>query len=206
MIVKFSELQQYGVDRVFLLENANVDSSQSNVVFLVRGEKAHHVRTVAGKPVSLCSCCVGESVGTSPKSIQKWEWAKRWPHMLRGTSGSLCAAVAIPHIKLKLIYLALGSVFDYLCASPKCHQCGLTVSSPEQIKRLQNNGNVEHEFSIFFSPRRTLVGNAVLEEAGIVGDVNIAEFPLQFLPLEQDILSLELDDAFGDLYLVRHSF
>ncbi|KAI2794998.1 hypothetical protein POX_a01601 [Penicillium oxalicum] len=157
LIVKFSELQQYGVDRVFLLENANVDSSQSNVVFLVRGEKAHHVRTVA--------------------------------------------AVAIPHIKLKLIYLALGSVFDYLCASPKCHQCGLTVPSPEQIKRLQNNGNVEHEFSIFFSPRRTLVGNAVLEEAGIVGDVNIAEFPLQFLPLEQDILSLELDDAFGDLYL-----
>ncbi|EPS33408.1 hypothetical protein PDE_08370 [Penicillium oxalicum 114-2] len=118
LIVKFSELQQYGVDRVFLLENANVDSSQSNVVFLVRGEKAHHVRTVA-----------------------------------------------------------------------------------EQIKRLQNNGNVEHEFSIFFSPRRTLVGNAVLEEAGIVGDVNIAEFPLQFLPLEQDILSLELDDSFGDLYL-----
>jgi hypothetical protein len=42
----------------------------------------------------------------------------------------------------------------------------------------------------------------VLEEAGIIGDVNIAEFPLYFLPLEQDILSLELDDAFGDLYLV----
>ncbi|KAF7713908.1 Sec1 family protein [Penicillium ucsense] len=118
LIVKFSELQQYGVDRVFLLENANVDSSQRNVVFVVRGEKAHHVRTVA-----------------------------------------------------------------------------------EQIKRLQNNGNVEHEFSIFFSPRRTLVGNAVLEEAGIIGDVNIAEFPLQFLPLEQDLLSLELDDAFADLYL-----
>ncbi|KAJ5482792.1 hypothetical protein N7539_006238 [Penicillium diatomitis] len=118
LIVKFSELQQYGVDRVFLLENANVDSSQRNVVFVVRGEKAHHVRTVA-----------------------------------------------------------------------------------EQIKRLQNNGNVEHEFSIFFSPRRTLVGNAVLEEAGIIGDVNIAEFPLEFLPLEQDLLSLELDDTFADLYL-----
>ncbi|OOQ90116.1 vacuolar sorting protein [Penicillium brasilianum] len=118
LFVKFSELQQYGVDRVFLLENANIDSSQRNIVFLVRGEKASHVRTVA-----------------------------------------------------------------------------------EQIKRLQKNGNVEHEFSIFFAPRRTLVGNAVLEEAGIIGDVNIAEFPLYFLPLEQDILSLELEDAFSDLYL-----
>lgn len=46
------------------------------------------------------------------------------------------------------------------------------------------------------------MSNAVLEEAGIIGDVNIVEFPLYFLPLEQDILSLELDDAFGDLYLV----
>ncbi|KAJ5899623.1 Sec1-like protein [Penicillium taxi] len=118
LFVKFSVLQEYGVDRVFLLENANIDSSQRNVVFLVRGENAHHVRTVA-----------------------------------------------------------------------------------EQIKRLQNNGNVEHEFSIYFAPRRTLVSNVVLEEAGIIGDANIAEFPLHFLPLDQDVLSLELDDAFSDLYL-----
>ncbi|KAJ5773877.1 hypothetical protein N7457_008773 [Penicillium paradoxum] len=97
LFVKFSVLQEYGVDRVFLLENANIDSSQRNVVFLVCGEKARHVRIVA-----------------------------------------------------------------------------------EQIKRLQNNGNVEHEFSIFFAPRRTLVSNAVLEEAGIIGDVNIAEFPPLF--------------------------
>lgn len=61
---------------------------------------------------------------------------------------------------------------------------------------------MEHEFTIFFAPRRTLVSNAVLEEAGIIGDVNIAELPLYFLPLEQDVLSLELEDAFSDLYLV----
>ncbi|KAJ5665823.1 Sec1-like protein [Penicillium maclennaniae] len=118
LFVKFSVLQEYGVDRVFLLENANIDSSQRNVVFLVRGEKAQHVRTVA-----------------------------------------------------------------------------------EQVKRLRNNGNVEHEITIIFAPRRTLVSNAVLEEAGIIGDINLAELPLYFLPLEQDILSLELDDAFSDLYL-----
>lgn len=62
---------------------------------------------------------------------------------------------------------------------------------------------MEHEYSIFFAPRRTLLSNATLEEAGIIGDVNIAEFPLFFMPLEQDVLSLELEDAFGDLYLVR---
>lgn len=62
---------------------------------------------------------------------------------------------------------------------------------------------MEHEFSIFWVPRRTLVSNTILEEAGIIGDVNIAQFSMHFLPLEQDVLSLELEDSFSDLYLVR---
>jgi hypothetical protein len=48
LFVKFSLLQEYGVDRVFLLENANVDSSQRNVVYLVHAEKTRQVRAVAG--------------------------------------------------------------------------------------------------------------------------------------------------------------
>ena len=47
--VKFSTLQEYGVDRVFFLENNNVDTSQRNVVFLARGEKAVVVSAIAGK-------------------------------------------------------------------------------------------------------------------------------------------------------------
>lgn len=35
-----------------------------------------------------------------------------------------------------------------------------------------------------------------------MGDVNIAQFPLYFMPLEEDVLSLELEDSFSDLYLV----
>jgi hypothetical protein len=49
LFVKFSVLQEYGVDRVFLLENANVDGSQRSVVFLVHAEKVNQVATVAGK-------------------------------------------------------------------------------------------------------------------------------------------------------------
>jgi hypothetical protein len=118
LFVKFSVLQEYGVDRIFLLENANVDSTQRNVVFLVHAEKVHQIGTTA-----------------------------------------------------------------------------------EQVKRLQENGTVEHDFYIFWVPRRTLLSNKILEDTGIIGDVNIAEFPLYFCPLEQDVLSLELEDSFGDLYL-----
>ncbi|KAI5305282.1 telomere binding protein [Ascosphaera pollenicola] len=44
LVVKFSVLQEYGVDRVFLLENANVDSSQKNVIFIVRAEKPDQIK------------------------------------------------------------------------------------------------------------------------------------------------------------------
>lgn len=48
IFVKFSTLQDYGVDKVFFLENDNVDASQKNVIFLARGEKANQPIAVAG--------------------------------------------------------------------------------------------------------------------------------------------------------------
>ncbi len=52
LLIKFSTLQEYGVDKPFFLENGNVDFSQRNIVFLVRGEKAKTVIAVAGKLMS----------------------------------------------------------------------------------------------------------------------------------------------------------
>ena len=71
------------------------------------------------------------------------------------------------------------------------------------MRRLQRESQTGHEFHIFWVPRRTLVSDNILEEAGILGDANIAELPLYFFPLEHDVLSLELDDSFRDLYLSR---
>ncbi|KAK0118819.1 hypothetical protein ONS95_007700 [Cadophora gregata] len=120
IFVKFSTLQDYGVDKVFFLENGNADVSQRNVVFIARGESAKHAQSIA-----------------------------------------------------------------------------------DHIKRMQRESQTGHEFSIFWVPRRTLVSEKILEEAGVLGDTSIAEFPLYFLPLEKDLLSLELDDSFADLYLKR---
>ena len=77
----------------------------------------------------------------------------------------------------------------------------------DQIKRLQHSSSIEHEFSVIWVPRRTLVSNKILEEAGVLGDVSVEALPLHFIPLEEDVLSLALEDSFGDLYLVntRHS-
>ncbi|GME22392.1 Vacuolar protein sorting-associated protein 33A [Neofusicoccum parvum] len=119
LLLKFSTLQEYGVDKPFFLENGNVDSSQRNVVFIARGDKAKTALAIA-----------------------------------------------------------------------------------EQIKKLRHNGIVNHEFSVFWVPRRTLVSDQVLEEAGVLGEVNVAEWPLNFVPLSNDLLSLELEDSVTDLYVV----
>lgn len=60
---------------------------------------------------------------------------------------------------------------------------------------------MNHDFHIFWVPRRTLVSDQLLEQAGVLGEVNISEYALSFFPLEKDVLSLELPDAFRSLYL-----
>ena len=54
-------------------------------------------------------------------------------------------------------------------------------------------------------PRRSLVSDQILEEAGVLGEATIHEYALHFIPLAEDVLSLELNTAFSDLYLVRYS-
>ena len=59
VFVKFSTLQEYGVDKVFFLENENVDTSQRNVIFLARGDKATNPMVIAGMSVKgmICFLC-----------------------------------------------------------------------------------------------------------------------------------------------------
>lgn len=52
------------------------------------------------------------------------------------------------------------------------------------------------EYSVFFMPRRTMVCEKVFQEEGIFADVTLAEYPLDFIPFDSDILSLELDAAY----------
>lgn len=121
LIVKFSTLQEYGVDKPFFLENHNIDSSQRNIVFMVRGEDTNKIRMVA-----------------------------------------------------------------------------------EQIKLVRSESEIDHEFTIIWVPRRTMVSNMILEEHGVLGEANITELALNFVPLEQDLLSLELEDAFIGLSLRKN--
>lgn len=75
------------------------------------------------------------------------------------------------------------------------------LTEAEQIKLVRSQSQTDHDFTIIWVPRRTLVSNLILEEHGVLGEANITELALHFVPLEPDLLSLELDDAFSQLCL-----
>ncbi|CAG8459081.1 4227_t:CDS:10, partial [Scutellospora calospora] len=66
-----------------------------------------------------------------------------------------------------------------------------------QNEFLDNPHAQKYEYTLFFVPRRTMICEKILEEAGIT----INEYHLDLIPFEDDLLSLELDNTFKELYL-----
>uniref|UniRef100_A0A3B3T9Q0 VPS33B late endosome and lysosome associated n=1 Tax=Paramormyrops kingsleyae TaxID=1676925 RepID=A0A3B3T9Q0_9TELE len=56
-------------------------------------------------------------------------------------------------------------------------------------------------YKIIFSPQKFYACEAVLEEQGIYGDVSTDEWAFHLLPLDDDIISLELPEFFRDNFL-----
>lgn len=76
-----------------------------------------------------------------------------------------------------------------------------SLTFTEQIRLVRSESQTDHDFTVIWAPRRTLVSNTILEEHGVLGEANITELPLHFIPLEHDLLSLELESSFSDLVL-----
>lgn len=60
----------------------------------------------------------------------------------------------------------------------------------------------QREIHVSFIPKRTSTCVHVLEKRGVLGDIILGDLPLLFLPLERDLLSLELESSFKELYFV----
>ena len=55
------------------------------------------------------------------------------------------------------------------------------------------------EYFVCMVPRKTLVCERVLEEEGVYGEVQLGEFDLDFIPFEDDLISMEIPDGFRDV-------
>jgi len=91
-----------------------------------------------------------------------------------------------------------------------------------QVAALKSKGDKKN-FYIFFTPRRRMICERVLEEAGIYEgsldvarlsliafiddlllsfvDITISEFHMDLVPFDSDVLSMELPNAFRDCAL-----
>eukprot|EP00250_Pteridium_aquilinum_P019526 c24468_g2_i1 orf=167-1996(-) len=67
----------------------------------------------------------------------------------------------------------------------------------EQIRH-DKELEVQKNYSIYFMPRCTRVCQKVLEDHGVLEFVTTDEFPLHFIPFDEDVLSLELDTAYKE--------
>lgn len=65
---------------------------------------------------------------------------------------------------------------------------------------------LNHTYTLLLSPRITSVCASTLEDLGVFGSVDLHEFPMTLIPLERDVLSLELGaQAYKDIFLVGFS-
>eukprot|EP00761_Pharyngomonas_kirbyi_P014772 gb/GECH01014802.1/.p1 GENE.gb/GECH01014802.1/~~gb/GECH01014802.1/.p1 ORF type:complete len:599 (+),score=157.21 gb/GECH01014802.1/:1-1797(+) len=64
-----------------------------------------------------------------------------------------------------------------------------------------DKGDESTEFSVYMVPRKTLICERVLEEEGVFGDIRLCEYSLDLIPFDNDVLSMELPQAFREVNL-----
>ncbi|KAF8581753.1 Sec1-like protein [Ramaria rubella] len=70
----------------------------------------------------------------------------------------------------------------------------------DQIKR-HTQTSQKHTYTLFLVPRTSTLATRILEEEGVLGEVTVSSYNLQFIPLENDVISLEYDVAFKEIWV-----
>ncbi|KAK4279642.1 hypothetical protein QN277_011388 [Acacia crassicarpa] len=102
----------------------------------------------------------------------------------------------------------LGAELRHLSAEPIQTDCSKIVylvrSQPNLMKFICSNVNndiskgLQRGYHVYFVPRRTVVCEKVLEEEKIHHLMSVGEYPLYLVPMDDDLLSFELDLAYKE--------
>lgn len=101
----------------------------------------------------------------------------------------------------KVEYKPIVSTAEQLCflVRPRIQTvtwiCNL-VNSDKALGRVRR-------YKIIFTPQKFFACEAVLEERGVFGDVSCDQWDFHLLPVDDDIISLELPEFFIDTFLAR---
>ncbi|EFN56300.1 hypothetical protein CHLNCDRAFT_144693 [Chlorella variabilis] len=89
----------------------------------------------------------------------------------------------------QLVYLTHGQLGACQAAARHVRMC-------QQGAAAVGGGAHSFDFTLVLMPGRTAVAERILEEQGVLGDVALRELALDWVPLDEDLLSLELPSAF----------
>ncbi|KAJ6486104.1 Sec1-like protein [Mycena vitilis] len=70
----------------------------------------------------------------------------------------------------------------------------------DQIKRHAKEAQ-KYTYTLLLVPRISTLVSRILEEEGVLGDVRISSYNLQFIPIADDVISLENDNAFKEIWV-----
>ncbi|KAJ3572215.1 hypothetical protein NP233_g3232 [Leucocoprinus birnbaumii] len=76
----------------------------------------------------------------------------------------------------------------------------LMVDYHSPIKRHGREAQ-KHNYTLLLVPRLSTLVSRILEEEGVLGEVAISAYNLQFIPLADDVISLERDNVFKELWV-----
>ncbi|KAF7727274.1 hypothetical protein EC973_007790 [Apophysomyces ossiformis] len=86
----------------------------------------------------------------------------------------------------------------YICR-PKLRYMRYIAS---HIRQMSQSCNQKTDISLFFVPKRTMVCERVLEEEGVLGDITLGDYAMDWIPYEDDLISMELDPGtWKEIYL-----
>ncbi|XP_077450946.1 vacuolar protein sorting-associated protein 33B isoform X1 [Stigmatopora argus] len=99
----------------------------------------------------------------------------------------------------KVEYKPIISTSDQLCflIRPRIK----TVKWICDVANADKSAGKFRRYKIIFTPQKFYACETVLEEQGVFGDVTMDEWSFYLLPLDDDIISLELPEFFEDSYL-----
>ncbi|KAJ7757485.1 Sec1-like protein [Mycena metata] len=70
----------------------------------------------------------------------------------------------------------------------------------DQIKRHGKEAQ-KYTYTLLLVPRISTLVSRILEEEGVLGDVRISSYNLQFIPIADDVISLENENAFKEIWV-----
>ena len=81
-------------------------------------------------------------------------------------------------------------------------QVASTHLAAYHIRKLKEKGN-QIQFHILFCPGKSIMCSQCLREEKVLGDVTIHSASFNVIPLDEDIVSMEINNAFSRLYLKK---